>query len=148
MLQDTLVKEIMTKEVISVGSNQPMTKVREVFENSNIHHIPVLDDDGKVVGITSLHDYNKLQNTFTFFKTSRSEEYNDATMKSVLASEVMTRQLVTIRPHDTLKKAVDYFRENRFHALPIVDDDKALAGIITTFDLLNYAYYQPVVGGI
>ena len=144
MLQDTLIKKIMTKEVISLHPKDPMTKVREIFKTHNIHHIPVLDDEGCVVGIISLQDYNKLQNTFTFFKTSRSEEYNDAIMRSMLVDEVMTKQLATLHPDDSLKKASSYFKENRFHALPIIDGNKKLVGILTTFDLLNYAYDQVI----
>lgn len=148
MLQDTLIKKIMTTDVISLHPKDTMVKAREIFRTKNIHHIPVVDDKNKVVGIISSQDYNKLQNTFTFFKTSRSEEYNDAIMKSMLAGEVMIKQLAILKPEDTLKKAANYFRENRFHAIPIVDDTNKLVGIVTTFDLLNYAYNQVVASEV
>jgi len=143
MLHDTLIHEIMTKDVICVHPSDQMIEVKKIFENNKIHHIPVIDEDNHVLGIISSEDYNKLLNTFTFFKTSRSQEYNEAIMKSMLVEEVMTRQLATLHPNDNLKKASFYFKENRFHAIPIIGGDKTLVGILTTFDLLNFAFNEP-----
>ena len=148
MIYDTLIQEVMTKDVIALHPEDPMTKVQEIFESQTIHHIPVIDDEGKVVGIISSQDYHKLQNTFTFFRTSRSKEYNEAIMKSMLVKEVMTDQLAVLHPGDTLRKAATYFKENRFHALPIVNEARTLVGILTTFDMINYAYNAGVTSDL
>jgi CBS domain-containing protein len=65
-------------------------------------------------------------------------------MRSLLAEEAMTRQVATLDPDDSLEMAVGFFRENLFHALPVVDKDK-LVGIVTTFDLLTHAYASPLM---
>ena len=75
----------------------------------------------KVIGIVSKSDYLKLLHGFTLFKTHKSEEYNDAIMRSLLIKEVMTKQVATINPEDTIELAAGFFRENLFHALPVVD---------------------------
>ena len=90
--------------------------------------------------MVSYTDYLKLLHGFTLFKTRKSDEYNDAILRSLLVKEVMTKQLATLKPEDTLEMAAGFFRENLFHALPVVDDDNMLVGIITTYDLINYAY--------
>lgn len=137
----TTVAQIMSTPVITVGPNDTMSEVQDIFRKNNIHHIPVVDD-GKVVGIISKSDYYRLLHGFTLFKTQKSEQYNDAIMRSLLAGEAMTRQVATLDPGDSLEMAVGFFRENLFHALPVVDKGR-LVGILTTFDLLTHAYTTP-----
>ena len=136
------VGQIMTTEVIFLSPDDTMDKVQQIFNTHNIHHIPIIDED-KVVGIVSQSDYLKLLHGFTLFKTHKSEEYNYAIMRSLLIKEVMTKQVATINPEDTIEFAAGFFRENLFHALPVVDKNGGLVGIITTFDLLNYAFREP-----
>ena len=131
----------MSTPVITVSPSDTMDRVQTIFRTNNIHHIPVVED-GKVVGIISNSDYLRLLHGFTLFRTEKSEQYNDAILRSLLASEVMTRQVATLSPKDSLMMAVGFFRENLFHALPVVDNGK-LVGIVTTFDLLTYAYSEP-----
>ncbi len=141
MDRQTKVAQIMTTKVVTLHPHETMDKVREFFRKQNIHHLPVVQY-GKVVGMISQTDYLKILHGFTLFKTKQSEAYNDAILRSLLVGEVMTKQVATLHPEDTVQVAVGYFRENLFHALPIVDDKGDLVGILTTYDLLNYAYNE------
>ena len=138
----TTVGEIMTKPVITVHRDDTMDKVQDIFEKHNIHHIPVIEEGNRVVGIISKSDYLRILHGFTLFKTEKSVEYNNAIMRSLLVSEVMTRQVATLAPEDSLEMAAGFFRENLFHALPVIENG-VLIGIITTFDLITYAYADP-----
>ncbi len=135
----TTVAEIMTERVIVVRPNETMDVVQDIFRKNNIHHVPVVDK-GMVVGMVSHADYLKLLHGFTLFKTKKSDEYNDAILRSLLVKEVMTKQVATLGPEDSLELAAGFFRENLFHVLPVVDEENMLIGIVTTYDLLNYAY--------
>lgn len=137
------IMDVMTTDVITVHANETMDRVSLIFNSREIHHIPVVDSEGKVVGIISKTDYHKLEHGFTLFKSKESQAYNEAIMRSLLASDVMTKQVVTLLPADNLSVAVDIFRENLFHAIPVVDDNQKLVGILTTYDLLNYAFRVP-----
>ncbi len=137
-------KEIMTEQVITVKPSDTMTKVDEIFKMHPIHHLPVVNDESKVVGIISKSDYFKMQHGLTLFHTAKSEAYNEALFHSILVEDVMTKQVATLHPDDTVATAADYFRENLFHAIPIVDEHKRLLGIVTTYDLLNYAFKEDV----
>jgi len=134
------IKHIMTTPVITVQPDDTMDKVQRIFEERPIHHIPVVEKSGQVAGMISKSDYVRLLHGFTLFKARKSEEYNRAVLRSLLVEEVMTRQLASLHPDDPLSMAAGYFRENRFHAIPVVDDDQNLVGIVTTYDLLTYAY--------
>jgi CBS domain-containing protein len=135
----TTVAEIMTERVIVVRPEETMDVIQDIFRKNNIHHVPVVDK-GCVVGMVSHSDYLKLLHGFTLFKTKKSDEYNDSILRSLLVKEVMSKQVATLGPEDTLELAAGFFRENLFHALPVVDEDNMLIGIVTTYDLLNYAY--------
>lgn len=139
----TTVGQIMSTPVITVGPDDTMKKVQDIFRMNNIHHIPVVVD-GKVAGIVSKSDYLRLLHGFTLFKTEKSVEYNDAIMRSLLVGEVMTKQVATLGPEDTVEMAAGFFRENLFHALPVVSKGK-LVGIVTTFDLITFAFSEPVI---
>ena len=56
------------------------------------------------------------------------------------ASDVMTKDLVTIRPDSTIKEAIDLLIDKQISGLPVVDDNRRLVGVITEFALLAMVY--------
>ena len=145
MVANVKIAEVMTSKVISVHPDDMMDKVGEVFRAHHIHHIPVVDQHNQVVGIVSKDDYNLLCDHFTLFRREYEEVLNKKFLFSLLVKEVMTKQVMTLHFEDPISLAVGIFRENLFRAIPIVDDDKALCGILTTYDLLTYAFSEPLM---
>jgi len=139
----TKVAQLMTTNVLFVRPADSMERVGEIFRMNNIHHIPVIERGGKVVGMISQVDYHKILHGFTLFKTEKSEEYNKAILRSLLVNEVMTKQVAKLSPEDSVLVAAGYFRENLFHAIPVVDGGGILVGILTTYDMLNFAFAEP-----
>lgn len=137
------VAQIMTTELLFVRPSDSMEVVGEIFQMNNIHHLPVVEEGGRVVGMLSQVDYHKILHGFTLFKTEKSEEYNKAILRSLLVKEVMTKQVAKLNPDDSLMVAAGYFRENLFHAIPVVDNEGILVGIVSTYDMLSYAYSEP-----
>ena len=134
-----LVSEIMTTDLITIHPKEAMTEVERIFKSNDIHHIPVVDEDYAIVGIISKSDYLRTLHGLTLFKVSKAESYNTAMLRSLLVEEVMTKQIAHIRPDAPLSLAADMLLENLFHALPVVENNK-LVGILTSFDLLKYAF--------
>ncbi len=143
----TKVAQIMTTKVLFVRPSDSMERVGEIFRMNNIHHIPVIEKGGKVAGMVSQMDYHKILHGFTLFKTEKSEEYNKAILRSLLVKEVMTNQVAKLNPEDSIMVAAGYFRENLFHAIPVVSTDGVLVGILSTYDMINYAYSEPALLG-
>lgn len=131
---------IMTTHPHTVGPNEAMDKVHALFCEHEIHHVPVVDPSNRVVGMMSKTDYYKLQNSFTLFGRKQAQQFNQVVFESILVKEVMTEQLVMLHPGDDIRVAAGIFKENLFHAIPIVDDNKKLVGILSTYDLLSYAF--------
>lgn len=133
------VGNIMTTLPVTVGPNDTLLKVKEIFASMNIHHIPVVKNK-KVVGIISKNDFLAISNAFPLFNEAKRESYNDKLYATLLVEEVMTKQVAKVNPEDSIEIVGGIFRENLFHALPVVDEKGELVGIITTFDLLNYFF--------
>jgi CBS-domain-containing membrane protein len=141
MAHEGRLSDIMTTDLMTLSADTIMTEVDQVFKNRTIHHLPVVDEQRKVVGMVSRTDYYRILHGITLFKNKQVESYNDQLMRSLLVKEVMTSSVVCLRKDSTIQAAADLFKENLFHAIPIVDHDETLVGIVTTYDLLAHAYH-------
>jgi len=140
MLKQTSISEVMTHHVFFVYEDEMMSKVKDLFRANNIHHLPVLDRQGKIVGIVSSTDMHRREYAFDLYSGEQTTAYNNALFDRLVVEKVMSVQPVTLYPDDSIVKAVRIFQENLFHALPIVDRKGILVGILSTYDLLNYAF--------
>ena len=142
MRKDTRVKDLMTRTVITVSNNALMTEVKEIFEKYDFHHIPVVDEDHKITGIISNLDYHKMLTTMTIFNTEQSRRENEEWAEKLLAEDVMTEDVLTLRPDDDIIKALVLLQRNLYHAFPVINDDRKVIGIITTYDLIEFAFKE------
>jgi CBS domain-containing protein len=94
----------------------------------------------KILGIISKGDIHRMEHHFTLFQSEKALESNRQIFSTILAAEIMTKSLVKLKDTDSATIAVDLFRENMFHALPVVNDKDQLVGMITPIDLLRYAF--------
>ncbi len=125
MMNET-VASIMVREVVTVSPNDSLQKVKELLINKRIHHVPVVQDDGKLVGIVTTYDLFKLNVDHRDYPTTK-------------VANVMTKILAVLEPTDKVGTAAEVFMEHLFHALPVVENGK-LIGIVTSFDILRYEY--------
>ncbi len=128
------VSTIMTENLITVGPEDNMKKVQEVFESENIHHLPVLDK-GRLVGMVSKSDYLFYRRGFV--KDQAANHLDQLRLKTGKVKEIMTKGMGKLEPSDRIQAAVEVFKENLFHAIPIVEDG-FLKGIVTTLDIINH----------
>jgi CBS-domain-containing membrane protein len=143
MINEIKIKEVMTADVLVVSPDDTMEKVHDIVSSHTIHLLPVIDDNGYVVGMISKSDYLTVANAFPLFKKEIREEANEQLFRTLLVEDVMTKQVAKISPEDKISMAGGYFRENLFHAMPVVDEDGILVGIVSTYDLLTYFFNQP-----
>lgn len=116
----------MTKNVVSLGPNEPLSAARQILLSGKIHHLPITDD-GKLLGLITSWD---------MFKLGKSPaEYGDMKCR-----DIMSTHLATLDPEQHLGAAAMVLMEHLFHAIPIVNDAGELKGMITSYDLLKYEY--------
>lgn len=143
-MDNTKLSEIMTTELVTVKSNDTFNVVDDIFKHNGFHHLPVIDEAGKLVGILSKSDYLTLCNSFSYLNTQFSEKQNQRLFSSILVKEIMQKNIAKLKPDDTAVIAAGFFKENLFHAIPVVDNEDGLLGLVTTFDLLNLAFSEEV----
>lgn len=121
-----LVQTHMTKDVVTLTPDNTLADVRDIMLSKHIHHIPILEGK-KLVGMVTSWDLFKLGKS--------ADEY--ATMK---VSEVMTRRVATLDPDQHLGAVAEVLTRHLFHAVPIVNDDHELLGIVTSTDIIRYEH--------
>ena len=121
------ISSIMTKNVITLSPTDTLGQARHLLLTHKIHHLPVVQDGRRLVGMVTSWDMFKLGKSL--------EEY-----QHMLVADVMTRHLATMEPDQHIGAAAEVFMEHLFHAVPIVDDKGNLEGIITTTDVIRYEY--------
>ena len=127
------VSTIMTTKLLTVDSHDPLSKVKELFDNHTIHHIPVVRYK-QLIGLISKTDFEYFMGGLDYYKND--EETISYHLEHSTAEAIMTSRLAKMEPTDRINVALDIFLRNRFHALPIVDGDE-LVGIVTPFDILK-----------
>ena len=129
----TPVSELMTKDLITVNPADKLKVVKLIFDTHNIHHIPVVRYR-KIVGIISKTDllhYLKGMGNLPY-----KDPRNEGRLLLTTAEDIMTTGIGKLEPTDRIDVALDVFRKNIFHALPVVENDE-LVGIITTHDIIT-----------
>lgn len=130
------VAEIMTRNLVVVKPDATIDRIHDLFEANTFHHIPVVERNA-LIGIISKTDYLKIRHMLA--TTWSGETICQDMYKDMCAADIMSREPLKIESADTIGLAADIFRANALHALPVVDDGE-LVGIITSHDLLTYAY--------
>ncbi|MCI5081074.1 MAG: CBS domain-containing protein [Saprospiraceae bacterium] len=134
-------RTIMTTNLRTIQENTNMEEVQSIFKVYDFHHLPVLNEEQKLCGIISREDLSKLNYYLSLVTTGKT--YTKLEYSSLKAKDIMTPNPLCLYPDDTIGLAADIFLANKFHAVPIVEDDQ-LVGIVTTHDLLNYGYSSPI----
>lgn len=130
------VSEIMTKKLIAVLPTDPLSLVNEIFQKHNIHHIPVVRHLD-LIGIISKTDFYKAIHGAKLDKDEDVVAYNRTLFAKYKAEDLMTRNVVVISPTDKIGTAAEIFLENYFHAIPIVNEDRELVGIVSSYDIIK-----------
>ncbi len=127
------ISSIMTRNVITVKPDDTLKFVEDIFAKNKIHHLPVVENE-RLVGMVSRSDYLFFKRGFNDYNTD--DRLDLFRLKSHKVRDIMTKGLAKLEPKDKLNVALEVFKKNLFHAIPIVENDK-LVGILTTFDIIN-----------
>ena len=130
------VETIMTKDIIMVNTDTCLNDVKDIFDKNNFHHLPVVEN-GRVEGIISKSDLLLMMDWGVRLGLKGSEVRNENLLRSNLAGDIMTSVVLTVSPDDTLQYCLDVFLENYFRAMPVLDSEKNICGIITSYDILR-----------
>ena len=127
------VEKIMSTTVVTVGMDDSLRVVKEIFDNTRFHHLLVVES-GKLFGVISDRDLLKAlsPNVGTAAETAR-----DAASLNKKVHQIMTRKLVMLGQNAGIFDAIDIFINHNLSCIPVVDDECKPVGIISWRDILK-----------
>lgn len=137
------VEDVMTRDVITVSPATPIHEAARVMVERAVSGLPVIDADGRLVGIISDGDLILRQRRrketpwwHSFFTNGEqiAREYQRAVGTTV--GEVMTRPVITISPVWGIEVAASILDSRNIRRLPVVQDGR-LVGIVSRADLIR-----------
>ncbi len=127
----TLARDIMSTEIISVKKGTSIEEALKFLVNSRITGLPVVDEEGKMVGVFS--DYDVIS------QINESGEQKPETFKQAIR---YSTEVKAIGEKTELGEILELFMQTRFRRLPVISRDGKLIGIITRRDLMKLFYYR------
>ena len=129
-----LVKEFMSTEVVTIAEDKNMLEVRELMRSSDKRRLPVVDDISRVRGIITDADVSRTSPTDA---TTLSRYEANYLLGKLKVRDVMTKNVITVHYDAGVEDAAYLLYKNKINALPVVDDDNKLCGIITDSDIFR-----------
>ena len=127
-------EEIMAKRVVTVDMDDTLDVIRKIFDEVRFHHLVVINEKYKVVGVIS--DRDVLKALSPYLDTTSEQERDQVTLNKK-THQVMSRQRITASPEDSIEQAAALLLENRISCLPVISEDQSLVGIVTWKDILK-----------
>jgi acetoin utilization protein AcuB len=128
------VRDWMSTDLITVKLDTSLPEVHQIMVTEEIRRLPVVDENGRLVGIVTLGDVRGAQPSPA---TSLSIWEMNYLLSSLNVEKIMTPDPVTVTPDQTVGQAARIMLENRISGLPVVDMDGRLVGIITESDIFS-----------
>lgn len=133
------VEDLMTSKVFTVEQHDLIDRVFFLIHYERIRHLPVVEK-GKVIGIVSDRDLYKALGPKSNSNAIETATGTGATELHVVPKKVqhiMHRGVITVTPETYASEAAAKMADNKIGALPVVDKDNKLLGILSSTDILR-----------
>ncbi len=147
-MKQTLAKDVMTEKVVTLTPEDTVKEAAKVLVDNHISGAPVVDSDGKLVGLISESDliiqdvklrfptYIHFLDSFIFLGNQRHFEDTLRRAAAAKVGELMRKEVVTAGPDTDLEEIATLMADRHVGRIPIIDNDK-VAGIITKGDIVR-----------
>ena len=134
-----VVADLMSKEVATLERNDRLSIADDVMKLGRVRHLPVLGEDGELVGIISQRDllYGSLASILGYGSVARGK-----LLSTILVKEAMTTDPLVVAPDTAIAEAARIMTVNKIGCLPVVEGD-ALVGILTESDFVQLHLADP-----
>lgn len=146
-------RDLMQKDVLTLSPETPLISAHRLFVQEEIHGAPVVEEDGRVVGVVSTLDllraveeeHERGSSAASYFRDTLefsspswsrlSEDFQDR-LSELSVRDVMNAEVVAVAPDATVPAVARTLRANRIHRVLVLEEGKLL-GLISTFDLVG-----------
>ena len=149
-MEEKLVKDVMTKNVITVNKDTTVEELSELLLKNNITGAPVVDKDGKLIGMVTDADiitediepifplyFDPLIVSFAFMENFEKYKKDIKDYLEIKVEDIMTRRVKTVKENTSVSDAVKILVKDRINRIPVVDDENKVIGIVARADILK-----------
>ncbi|MFO7929064.1 MAG: CBS domain-containing protein [Candidatus Humimicrobiaceae bacterium] len=148
-MAELVAKDIMNKNVITISKNASIKELSDLLLDNNISGVPVLDEQGNMIGIvtegdiivqdTDLHfpRYFKLLDSIIYLESFSKFKKSLKKHLATKVEDIMTEEVITVKETTSVNEIANLMTEKNINRVPVVDEDKKLVGIITRSDIVK-----------
>jgi CBS domain-containing protein len=149
MPDEKVVKDIMVTEVIAIQENASVDELSKLLIENKISGVPVVDKDGKLVGIATEGDlivkdsdlhfpsYFKLLDSIIYLESLNKFKTSLKKYLGTKVSDVMTTDIKTVKEDTPVSDAANLMIRHNINRLPVLDNKGEMVGIITRADIVK-----------
>lgn len=120
-----MVGDIMRSDIVKLKGEDSLHKALDIMYDHNINGAPVVDEDGKLVGMLVKAD---------IYRFLIEEGHYD----TCPVDWVMTKDVVTAKSEEDILVVAKRLREKNIISIPVIDDENTVKGIISIEDIMDY----------
>jgi len=127
------VSKLMSENIVTVEMEDRLSKVKDIFNKTNFHHLLVVDS-GRLIGVISDRDLLK---SLSPKIDSIAATTMDLACLNKKVHQIMTRKPISINSDASVKDAIDVFNTNKISCIPIISNEGNPVGILSWRDIMK-----------
>jgi CBS domain-containing protein len=139
------VREVMSKNIISFKEDTTLKEAAQILVSHNISGAPLVDRQGKLIGIVSekdifkklYPDYKEFYQSPEFFVDFEELEKRVKEVSSLKIKEIASKEVITVRSQTPIMRVGAIMLARGIHRLPVVNDQGKLVGIVSRRDIFK-----------
>jgi CBS domain-containing protein len=132
------VHKVMATEIATIPGDAALVAAAERMQRLEVEHLPVVDRDYRIVGMLAAAD---IRDAFARCREMLEDERRRPRIRELRVWTAMSTPVITVRRETPVEDALCHIVGRRIGALPVVDEDETLLGLVLDVDLL-----EPVIG--
>ena len=140
--------DIMTTEVITVKKETPLAELAEILTKNHINGVPVIDDEGLLIGIICESDLIRrdkklhiptvvaLFDAVFYLESSKKMEKEIQLISATTVEELFTRKVVTVDERTPIDEIATIMTQKKIYTIPVMDGER-LVGIVGKNDVIR-----------
>ena len=148
-MSELLAKDVMVKKVITINRNASVKELSELLIKNKISGVPVVDDNGSLVGIATEGDlivqdadlhfprYFKLLDSIIYLESLNKFKRNLKKYLGTKVEDIMTGKVKTVNTDTPVNEVANIMIKNNVKRVPVLDSSGNLVGIITRADIVK-----------
>ncbi|HET6421306.1 MAG TPA: CBS domain-containing protein [Geobacteraceae bacterium] len=141
-------RDVMTTDIVTVKKETTIRELAELFTSRRIGSIPVVDDNGALIGIVSESDLIEQDKNFhiptvislfdwvIYLESEKKFEKELRKMTAQTVGDIYTGDVETVSPDTPVSDIADIMSRKKIHSLPVVEGKK-MVGIVSRIDLIR-----------